>query len=162
MQPGKPSCAWVNLCARHAGRVVARCLGVSEPCSMVVWSQQASIDLKAASCAHGSAASAASCAAIRARMRPRQSRLPTAVRLRCRAPITRTCAFIKALPKTLAFHWDARKTRGFGNFWPYLRTFQYSAPQQQQFWAAACFWLTRTTCCRLITWRLRLVEASAR
>ena len=48
------------------------------------------------------------------------------MRLRCRAPITRTCAFIKALPKTLAFHWDARKTRGFGNFWPYLRTF-YSA-----------------------------------
>ena len=99
--------------------------GVSEPCSMVAASLNGS-----------------QCSKLRPRQRSKCGKLrcdpcahaPTPEQAAdCRAPQmscsngTRTCAFIKALPKTLAFYWDARKTRGFGNFWPYLRTFHYSA-----------------------------------
>lgn len=40
---------------------------------------------------------------------------------------TLPCDWVLTLPKTLAAHWDERKARGWGNFWPYLKTYHYSA-----------------------------------
>ena len=45
----------------------------------------------------------------------------------CASHGTRQCEWVTALPHTLAFHWNERKVRGWGNFWPYLRTLHFAA-----------------------------------
>ena len=40
---------------------------------------------------------------------------------------TPQCDWVLGLNKTLAFSWNERKVRGWGNFWPYLRTAHFAA-----------------------------------
>lgn len=40
---------------------------------------------------------------------------------------TQACAFVRDLNTSLGFHWDSRQSRGWGNFWSYLRTYHYTA-----------------------------------
>jgi hypothetical protein len=40
---------------------------------------------------------------------------------------TSACSFVKDLQRTLAFPWNTRRARGWGNYWPYLRTYHYTA-----------------------------------
>ena len=62
---------------------------------------------------------------------------PRELQAACRAPKgasyagcengTRQCDWVVGLSNTLAFYWDPRKSRGWGNYWPYMRTYHYTA-----------------------------------